>query len=646
MLTAFLLLAGCTDSAEPAPWTDQLSSAGPCWQVQLGDGLSEESTDELHSLFDCLNQNHNFDPLSGIVDAMDATSRGGVPLGVELATLVNALPELDIDVFRLAGFALDLLEEDPELVGATLHVLVEALYGEPYTDLSATEPSLSASALDRGLIRPALPLVAQTASVLLDEGSGLTDELAGAIDSQTFDDGVCLLVGLNRSDDPALAKLSDDLLPDLGQAIALSRSPGNDVWTGASGDSLRDLVDATLLTESADGLNLLEALRPDLGTILADDALRDRLLSALEDAEAGGHLDPLPVQLLYLAQVDVNGGSLSPGEDSALLSLLRMLHTADQPLQCSVSVLGFSLVDVNIDNLSVEILRTLSTQSPETIADALNLLGGALGWGLTQSIMDTVVDSGVCPLLSDQLIDDLESMNRLSDPEAADLVVVMLELLDAFARDSPSQDRVDELVGLLSVAYARGAVPPVEEALRDLASSALVDDVTDLVPVLLAAEELPTDTCPTGAAPLTMEAAWGLLAEALEAGGTLDRLEPLALVLLNHNATWTVLGNLSTLLEEDQAELQGLADLMSRIIALDPELSLLKDNAALLADPALVQPALKLAESTEIASALGQAELTREGPLPFAARLIVGDTLESALRTVDLLLGMLSEEEQ
>ncbi|MFT4979793.1 MAG: hypothetical protein ACI8S6_005705 [Myxococcota bacterium] len=318
-----------------------------------------------------------------------------------------------------------------------------------------------------------------------------------------------------------------------------------------------------------------------------------------------------------------------------------MLHSADQPLSCSVRVLGFSLVDVNIDNLSVEILSILAEQSPDTIADALNLLGGALGWGLTQSVMDAVVDSGVCPLLDDQLIDDLESMNRLSDPEAADLLVVMLELLGAFAPD----DRIDPLVGILSTAYARGTVEPIEEALRDLASSALLDDVTDLLPVLLAAEDLPTASCPTGSSPLTFEATWSLLDEALAEGGALDRLEPLVQVLLNNNATWTVLGNLSTLLSEDQAELQELADMMTRIIALDPELSLIKDNAALLSEPGLVQPALKIAESTELASALGRAELTSEGPLPFVARLITGETLESALRTVDLMLGMLSEEE-
>jgi len=639
MLLPLLLLGCATPTTES--WTAQLSPAGPCWEVQLGDGLSEEDTTELHNLFDCINQNENFEPLAGVVDAMDASSRDGVPLGVELARVVNLLPTLDVDVFGLAGFALDMLEKEPTLIEEVLYLAVEAIYGVPFVDIG-DEPEQGQAALDQGLIRPALPLLSQTAAVILDEG--LTSELGDTLDSQTLDDGICLLVGLNLSDDPAIAALSDDLLPDLGQAIALSRSPSNDVWSGASGDSLRDLVDAALLSE-VNGQNVVEALRPDLLQILSDEALRDRIRGILEDAEAGGNLDPLPIQLLYLAEVDVNGGRLSSNEDTALLSLLRMLHTADEPLSCSVDILGLSLLDVNIDNLSVEILRNLATQDPNTINDALNLLGGALGWGITQSIMDLVVDSGVCPLLNDQLIDDLESVNRLSDPEAADLLIVMLDILGAFYDEDLRDDQTDALVGVLSQAYGQGAVPPLEEALRDLAASALIDDVTDLVPVLLAADELPTDSCPTGAAPLTFEATWSLLADAIEEGGSLDKLEPVARVLLENDALWVVLGNMSNLLAEDQANLQDLADIMTRVIALDPDLSVVRDNIGVFADPALVDPTLRIVESTELASALGKAELTSEGPLPFVARLIVGDTLAAVLRTVDLLMGSLTGEE-
>ena len=54
-----LLLFSCQESAEAPRWQDQLAPSGPCWFVQLGDGLSEESTTELHALFDCVNQNGN-----------------------------------------------------------------------------------------------------------------------------------------------------------------------------------------------------------------------------------------------------------------------------------------------------------------------------------------------------------------------------------------------------------------------------------------------------------------------------------------------------------------------------------------------------------------------------------------------------------
>ena len=75
-----LLMVGCGAASAPESWTEQVSPSGPCWEVNLTDGLDESSTDELHGLFDCLNQGGNLAPFSGVVDAMDATSRSGIPL--------------------------------------------------------------------------------------------------------------------------------------------------------------------------------------------------------------------------------------------------------------------------------------------------------------------------------------------------------------------------------------------------------------------------------------------------------------------------------------------------------------------------------------------------------------------------------------
>ena len=141
-----LLLAGCGADTSPPDWTEQVSPSGPCWEVNLTDGLDESSTDELHGLFDCLNQGGNLDPFSGLVDALDADSRSGIPLGVELAALVNDLPSVDVDAFALAGFAVDLIEQQPSLIADGLGVLVELMYGDAYANIQATGPMNSTSA--------------------------------------------------------------------------------------------------------------------------------------------------------------------------------------------------------------------------------------------------------------------------------------------------------------------------------------------------------------------------------------------------------------------------------------------------------------------------------------------------------------------
>ena len=70
-------------------------------------------------------------------------------------------------------------------------------------------------------------------------------------------------------------------------------------------------------------------------------------------------------------------------------------------------------------------------------------------------------------------------------------------------------------------------------------------------------------------------------------------------------------------------------------------MSAVHDLAPLLTDEAVLGPALRLGESRALTDALGETSLTEEGPLPYAARLVTGGTLDAVLRTVDLVLGAL-----
>ena len=633
-----LLLLGCGADTSQTDWSDQLEPAGPCWEVNITDGLDESSTAELHALYDCINQSGNFEPFSRVVDAMDADSRSGVPLGVELAILVNDLPEVDVDVFAFAGFALDLIEQQPALIGDALAVVVELMYGEAYADILVSGPASSAAALDNGVIRPALPVLAQTATAVLDEGPGLTDLAADALASPEAADGICTVVAL--TEDPSTADLAAELLPNMGAAIQHARSPDNDRWADASGDSLRDLVDVMLLETGGDAETLLESIDEELLLILKDEGLTERLIAALQSAEDDNLLDPLPQELLHLAEVNTEGQPLSAGEDSALLALLRMLYAANDEFSCSIDFFGL----FEYDNLSVEILGLLAQQDPGTVAWGLDLLGPLLGNDVVEWLLDRFASWEVCPLLSEQLVDDMQAVDRLNDDEAANLVIVLLDLLGAFYQDD-STDKTTELVQILATVYSRGAVPPVEEALRDLAGSDIARDLTDLVPILIDPSALATDSCPTGAAPLDLNGVLDILVVALEDDGSgrspLEQLEPVLLPVLSHESTWEILGNLSGLLTNNDAQLQDGVDLIARLISVDPELSLLYDNIDLLRDPSLSTPLLKIAESDEVMAAMGEAELTREGPLPFTARLITSDILQTMLRTIDLVLEAL-----
>ncbi|MCB9793236.1 MAG: hypothetical protein H6741_10960 [Alphaproteobacteria bacterium] len=55
-------------------WQNQPAEAG-LLQANLLDGLSEESTDELHAVCDCLHRTGSMEPLGNTVDALDAPAR-------------------------------------------------------------------------------------------------------------------------------------------------------------------------------------------------------------------------------------------------------------------------------------------------------------------------------------------------------------------------------------------------------------------------------------------------------------------------------------------------------------------------------------------------------------------------------------------
>lgn len=650
LVPTLLLGAGCTFAEDEHRWDDQLVADGPCWRVDLSDGLDESSTDELHDLYDCVNRQGAVQPLSGLVTALDGTGRAGLVLGIELAALVNDLPQVDVDLFGLAGAALDLMQAEDRPIEPLLELAVELVYGRPYATVLTQVDLGGADALAQGVAVPLVPVGGALAGAILDDGDAAPALLVELLDDAVVTDGLCTVVGLADTGDAEAAALGAALIPDLGDALARATDASNDRWSLASGNSLRDVVQALLLTTGDDGQTVLSALRGDVLALVGDDLVVANLRQTLEQARDEDRLAVLPAQLRYLAVVDVDGGGLSAGEDSALLSLLRLLHGGNQEVSCSIDLVVTELT-VDLGNLSVALLGMLADQDPETAVGGVELLGELLGWGFTESTLELVADSGVCPAIDAQLVTDLGAVDRLSDEEVRDLLVVLLMVLDDVR--SGEEDRLSALVEVAGALWSRDLVPPLEEALVDLGGTALASDLVAAVGLLLDPAALQVEACPTGSAPLDLEGLVGILRATLadRAGGApIDVLMPLLQATLARDETWTALTNLGTLAGSEGARLREGLPLLASVVAVDPDLALVRDLAPLLSDPALYSPALRITEAPAIQDALvAPSTVDTEGPLPWLARLVTGGTLDSLLRTVDLVLdaldGALAEDE-
>lgn len=632
-------LTSCSLQDEGHRWSDQLAPAGVCWEVNLLDGMAGPA--ELRQAFSCVNQSGSLDPLRPVVDATELSARDGQRNWDHLVALTTAGPLQDLDLLGLLNTATDLLETDPDLTLEALDAATELLYAQPVPRLDASSLA-SPEALQAGVLVPLVAPLQEAAVATLDDGSAIPTLLADALRSQSLRDALCTLVGVARSADPTIAPIADDAMAALGEAISLSRSPGNDRWRNATGDSLRDLVDTLLYATDTDGALWTHAGEPSLRRMLADTALRDRLEVTVLRLAQGGHLSPLFQQLRVLAEVDSEGTSLDapaspalPGSRiSALSSFLRLIDSGRGTISC----LGFEL-----DNLSATLLRFLATLDPSTVELGVSLLGPFLdSWlgGLSLGALEFVCDG-----VDDELVWDLQSVDRFNDEETGNLLVILLWVL-ADAAPADGEDRVDELVDLLALAWRADLAPPVEELLRDLGNTDLADSVAATLPLVVDPSPLAVAECPTGSTPLDFDGLWGIAEQVLVPvegqPSALDTLRPAAEPLLTADDTWVAVGNLAPLLGDDGAVLRDFPELGTRLLAADPELTAADALADLVGDPALREPTLQLLASPTLADALVTTAVDRPGPLPFAVSLHLDGTLARTLHSAELVLGWAS----
>lgn len=610
------VLACSTASTRPA-WLEQREPSGPCYEANLLDGLSEESTEELHDVFDCLNRQGAFEPLSDAVDAMDAAASSGDPAGVELARFVN---EGEVDLGSVASLGLDAIESGE--LSYWSEVFVEVLYGTSYDQVAASVDLRSGAALDDGLVRPMLPSVRFAAKAALDHDLEPTSAFGEALASEH------VAVAVGRFEELAVQGLFDEVPADLGDAIERSRNADNDRWSGASGDSMRDLAEALVLETGNDGRIALEHIADPMRAVLADEQVKAGLKSTLIDLDDGGHLRQLPPQLVYLAQVDAEGNALQSGDDSALVALLRLVKRGNGSMTCSVD-LGVTSLDIEIENLAVRILEQLADQDVNTVEDGVGLLGAILGVPLTEELMLLIADSGLCDRFDRQMVEDIQAIDRFNDAATSDLLRALLWTLQAFHHVDES--KIPELVDVLATARTFNADRPLEELLRDIGTSALVYDFVDVLAELRPDFDTLWDA---------VEAAFSIRSDGRSG---VEQVAPVLQAMLVQDGTWHTLGNAATLLQRGDAR---SAELLARLPGLVQEdLPVLTGAGEALQIEAVTDPALRVIETPEVIDALGRAELATEGPLPFLGRLVVGGTLSEILELLQWSLDLLGGDE-
>lgn len=654
MLALLVFLAACDFQDDPSSWHDQLHADSPCYRVDLFDGLSEESTAELHDLYDCVDQG-NLGALAGLVDSLDQDARAGEPAGVELARLINHLPDTGIDLAAIFDAAVVLLEDQGSAVVTAAELAVELTYGQPFDQLAAEGAPSDAAAMDAGLVTPALPLVRALATQAQDRDDGLAALMARALRADPTFDAVATFLAVAASDEVLLASISDDLLSDLGDAIEAAEDASNDHAVGASGNSLRDLMDALVVAPTGDQ-TVLELVLDPAHAMLSDPVVGPSLADSLGASSRGGHLDVLPSQLVILATSDVHGDSLQPGEDSALVAMLRLLHTADREVSCST--LGIEWL--HTDNMSVWLLQLIADQEPTNVDFLLNVGGFTLSYG---QLIEAL--AGQCTVDSQQFAADAPALERLVDPEVGDLLVVLLELLQALEPEG-EDSRIPELVQVVSLVHSHQLSEPIEELLKDLAGTRLVSSLLSLVPPLIdpwsdqawcangtdsCVEETwggyASDAFEAGRYPLDIYALYeliGLLIQPDETGRSpAARLRTTLQLVVAHQATWAVAHNAAGLLQAPGSRTGGILAALPSWTEVDPNWKLLSTSADLLEDGACTTPALRIAETEPVLDALGASSAQREGPLPFLSTLVIDGTLAEVLASLSLILDLLLE---
>ena len=329
----------------------------------------------------------------------------------------------------------------------------------------------------------------------------------------------------------------------------------------------------------------------------------------------------------------MEGEPLQLGEDSALTAFVRLLAATNQPMNCSLDLWVTSL-DVELGNLAIAFLELLAGADPDVAQTSFGLLGEVLGWGFSQWALEEIADSGVCPALTPQVLEDMRAVDVLYEPEAYHLLASFIALMEWL--EDGNDNLLYPFAEAATEAHQAEAIPPVEELVRDVATQPLVGDLIEFLPVLINPKSHNMN-----ATSIAFDDLVALALAMLEPANALRDIEPALQRTLALDATWTMVHGTAVLLAHEDAAMHSSLDVASELLALDPELEMLEELATQLDNSRLIQPVLRLLEIEDLSQSLLRSTSSSDGrqaPRAFVAGLIVDGTVQEFLNIMDWLL--------
>jgi len=630
VLLLAVLLGGCfiiEDGFDDVPPLDH--SRSPCYEANVLDGLSETDPAEMTALYDCLNVNGGFDALGGIVQGMTVEeTRVGTIAALEFASVVNRFA-FEADVIDGLRQAIHLLQEENAFLLHVVHTVAEWSYGRPWPEVEQAFAAgggefLEPTAVEQGLIKPLLLLVSTLSEKMLDHGDvalsatqlgQLTEmsELAESLDT------------LSRLVADQEADLFEHVAEDFGAYFERSVDPdGYDTLVGG--------VEALLVPQPGTGGEApLLAAAPIVDVILDDPVALPGLVDAVGDLYTIGEFWLLPNQLDVLLGMDADGGILQSGELDAFSALIRTLDLANQPANCAF---------IGVDNLSVFILETVATFDPDDLSSLIQLVDGLVeDIVFLGSIACNGVDPGLMPVVA--------SLTRLAESGALRSLIPLLAALK-------EADRVGEIVDLMSILERGQVVPALAAHGRRVLDGPYLGNALRIVGAYVDPEDpeaqgdlytilriIDFALSPAAGEPYTrspLGAMVPVLREwvAAERQGVSDFL-----------VAWAFL------LQAEGSESNGFLDEFAPLLAIDPDLDFIGTIGALVEDPEVLVPMLRILEHDGLVAEFvdpGGPD-GREGPLGligrFAADRSHADLLGILVWLADVLddIGLLPEGE-